>query len=187
MQIRIVTANNLSLGNGISALLRRVVAHMNQKSGGIIAQALQSTVRNHFSSIYPGSSHYAPSKVNKSPESEKNVGAVDIDVPGITRAYHDITIRPVHGKALTIPLHRDAYGHSAREFNDLFVTRNKNGHAFLARNNGGSLTLMYVLAKSAFQKKDSRLMPSDDTLAENIFQRLRPYIDAKTQQEITNV
>lgn len=188
MQITLKTSNNLLPGNGISALLRRVVAHLNMKSGGIISDGLQATVRNHVSTIYPGSKHYDPSKVNKTADgSNGNTGAVDIDIPGITRAYHDITIRPIRAKALTIPLHSAAYGKRASDFQDLQLVRTKNGTAFLAQNNGGNLTFMYLLAKSAFQKKDNRLMPSDETLSENIFQRLRPYIDSVTQREITSV
>lgn len=37
---------------------------------------------------YPGSSHYSPDKV-----STKN-SVVVVDVPGVARAYHDVTIRP---------------------------------------------------------------------------------------------
>jgi hypothetical protein len=97
------------------------------------------TVRNHFKTIYPGSTHYAPEKVTIG-KPDKNVGEINIDVPGVTRAYHNITIVPKRANYLTIPIHRAAYGLSAKSFPDLFIVRKKNGSAFLARQLGkGSL------------------------------------------------
>ena len=48
---------------------------------------------------------------------------------------------------LTIPMHSDAFHHSARDFNDLFKPKGKN---ILARNVNGQLVAMFALAKSAF-------------------------------------
>ena len=45
-------------------------------------------------------------------------------------------------------MHREAFGRSAADFNDLFVVKKKDGKAFLASNNGGNLTMMFFLAKS---------------------------------------
>ena len=96
-------------------------------------------------------------------------GITNVDIPGATRAYNDIIIRPVRAKMLTIPMHADAFHHSARDFNDLFKPKGKN---ILARNVNGNLVAMFALAKSAFQKKDSSLMPTDDNLASGIFRAL---------------
>lgn len=74
----------------------------------IVGEALKWNIRNHFKTIYPNSQHYSPDKVNLD-----NDGNVVIDVPGITRAYSDIDIRPVRAKSLTIPIHRTAYGKKA--------------------------------------------------------------------------
>ena len=46
----------------------------------------------------------------------------------------------------------------------------------MARHNGGSIEMMYVLAKHVHQNQDTRLMPSDETLATNIFSRLKAYL-----------
>ena len=70
---------------------------------------------------------------------------------------------------LTIPMHSDAFHHSTRDFNDLFKPKGKN---ILARNVNGQLAAMFALAKSAFQKQDSSLMPTDDNLASGIFRAL---------------
>lgn len=60
-------------------------------------------------------------------------GEINIDVPGVTRAYHDVLIRPRVRKALTIPIHRASYGKKAADFNNLFpVKRKVDGKMFLA-------------------------------------------------------
>lgn len=70
-------------------------------------------------------------------------GEVVVDVPGITRAYHDLTIRPKTAKKLKIPLHRQAYGMSD---GDLKYIKTKSGTEFLARIEAdGALAFMYVL------------------------------------------
>lgn len=141
-------------------------------SSKVITKALAETVKNHFRTIYPSSSHYDPEKVTESSESYVSTGIINIDVPGITRAYHDIDIRPKFKKSLTIPLHQSAYGKKAPSFDDLFVVKKKDGKAFLARNNGGNLTMMYLLTKHVHQRQDTRLMPDDDTLATNVMSRI---------------
>ena len=70
---------------------------------------------------------------------------------------------------LTIPMHSDAFHHSVRDFNDLFKPKGKN---ILARNVNGNLVAMFALATSAFQKKDSSLMPPDEHLAGGIFRAI---------------
>ena len=151
-----------------------------EKSSKTMQDSMLWSVRNHFQSIYPGSSHYSPDKVTpKDNKDGKNPSAtVSIDVPGVTRAYHDITIVPRTKRALTIPMHRAAYGKAARSFDNLFVLTKKDGKAFLVQNKHGSLVFMYFLAKRAFQRRDPRLMPSDQTLKDNIFGRLTAYLAA---------
>ena len=129
---------------------------------------MTSSVKNWVQKRYPNSNHWNPNKVN----SERGVGLIgitNVDIPGASRAYNDINIRPVKAKMLTIPMHSDAFHHSARDFNDLFKPKGKN---ILARNVNGQLVAMFALAKSAFQKKDSSLMPTDDNLAGGIFRAL---------------
>ena len=70
---------------------------------------------------------------------------------------------------MTIPIHQSAYGKKVSDFNDLFKPKGKN---ILARNVNGNLVAMFALAKSAFQKQDSSLMPTDDNLASGIFKAL---------------
>lgn len=86
---------------------------------------------------------------------------MNINVPGVTRAYHDMHISPVKRNHLTIPMHSSAYGKKATEFNDMFPITKKNGKKFLARESSGSLTFMYFLAENVHQSQDNRIMPAD--------------------------
>ena len=99
--------------------------------------------------IYPGSKHYDPNKVEPGQASNGSVseGEAQIDIPGITRAYHDLDIRPKFRQSLTIPMHSAAYGKKASEIDGMFVVKKKNGNAFLAKDMGGNLAFMYFLAK----------------------------------------
>ena len=65
---------------------------------------MTSSVKSWVQKRYPTSKHYDPNKVN----SERGVGLIgitNVDIPGASRAYHDINIRPVRAKMLTIPMH----------------------------------------------------------------------------------
>ena len=103
--------------------------------------------------------------------------SVVVDVPGITRALHDLNIRPKNGKYLTIPLHRSAYGISARDVSGLFYTKNKRGTEMLAKNEGGSLVVMYILKTQVHQARNPNLLPSRQAMFSNIISRLRKYLD----------
>ena len=129
---------------------------------------MTKAVKNWVQQRYQNSQHWDPNKVTQG-DSLGVIGTTNVDIPGAGRAYHDVIIRPVRAKMLTIPMHSDAFHHSARDFNDLFKPKGKN---ILARNVNGQLVAMFALAKSAFQKQDSSLMPTDDNLAGGIFKAL---------------
>ena len=73
-------------------------------------------------------------------------------MPGVTRAYHDMDIRPVKARKLTIPVHREAYGVSARDIDGLFYAKNSKGTEMLAKMDGGALVVMYILKDRVHQK-----------------------------------
>ena len=168
MTILIQTTDNKPIEQGISAILKRVADQLNRDSGKVASESMTKSVKNWVQQRYPGSKHYDPSKVNQG-DSLGVIGTVNVDIPGISRAYHDVIIRPVRARHLTIPMHQSAYGKKVSDFNDLFKPKGKN---ILARNVNGNLVAMFALAKSAFQKKDSSLMPTDENLASGIFRAL---------------
>lgn len=176
--IKIVSQNGAPVDVAIKQVLEKNLAgplHSIQ-AGRSIRESLKNTTRNHFKALYPGSKHYSPDKVTDGVASATTsyvTGSVDIDVPGVTRAYHDLTIVPRFRKYLTIPIHKSAYGKKVEDFGDTFVVKTKkSGNKFIAKKEAYGLTFLYVLKDRVFQKKDSKLMPSDNTFANNIFARL---------------
>ena len=168
MTIRIQTQSGQPIEYGLKSIFNRILDNINRDFSGIASDTMTNSVKNWIQQRYPNSKHWDPNKVT----SDKGVGLegiTNVDIPGASRAYHDINIRPVRAKMLTIPMHSDAFHHSARDFNDLFKPKGKN---ILARNVNGQLVAMFALAKSAFQKKDSSLMPTDENLASGIFRAL---------------
>ena len=148
---------------------------------------MSDAIRAHFRFQFPGSSHYDPNKVNPSNDSHLNEGVVDVDVPGVSRAYHDIDIIPRNRQYLTIPMHREAFGKKAPDFNDLFVVKKKDGKAFLAKNDGGNLSMMFFLAKHVHQSMNTSIMPTDNELASVAMSRLSRLVQESIGQELNNI
>ena len=174
MRVVIQTRDGNAPMHGIKSILDKVLGLINS-SGDAMSKELESQTRDHFRERFPGSKHYDPSKV--SAQQGKNTGTgpegkADIDVPGAGRAYHDVTIRPVNRRAITIPLHQAAYGKKPSDVPGLFVYRSKSGSAFLAKSEGKELQLLWLLAKRAFQRQDGTIMPEDGSLATSIFSRI---------------
>lgn len=170
MTFEIITYNNKTPLDGLKDILRNVSNKLNN-CGKIISYSLTNDTKSHFSIRFPGSNHYNPNKVEIG-QSSNNSGEAIINVPGVSRAYHDIDILPRFRKHLTIPISDKAKGKKASDFNNTFVTYKKNGKGLIGQVNGSSVTWLYVLSKGVHQKKDSSIMPSDDILANNIFKRI---------------
>lgn len=160
--IKLLTIDNKTSSEAIADILQRVSEKLD-RSGRLIQGSLVEQTRRHVQTIYPGSKHYDPGKVQPGEASNGNVssGEAQIDIPGITRAYRDLDIRPRFRQSLTIPMHSMAYGKKASEIDGLFVVKKKDGKAFLAKDIGGNLAFMYFLAKHVHQRRDPRLLPSD--------------------------
>lgn len=177
----------VSLGNiqnSIQEVLRRAFQNTIANSGSVIVQALLNTTRNHISMRYPGSTHWNPNKVaegqNTSTTTNAN-GSIDINIPGASRAYHDVTIRPIKAKYLAIPMHAAAYGKKPADFEDLFTIKGKNA---LFQKNGSGIVALFALAKQANQKQDSTLLPKDDTYATNISERFFKLFNQNLDKEL---
>lgn len=117
------------------------------RTGNIIAESLLVDARLHVQTRYPGSQHWDPSNISIS-ETTEDSGSIDIDIPGATRAYHDVEILPRWRQHLTIPLHPMAKGKKAEDIDGLFRPRNKN---ILAKVIDGQLVPIFALVKRAFQ------------------------------------
>ena len=98
MGIRIDTS---ALQSEISKTIENALGKVN--TGDLISTTLTDQTKLHVSQKYPGSTHWSLDKIVKG-LSTPNEGSVDVNVSGATRAYHDITILPIHGSYLTIPI-----------------------------------------------------------------------------------
>ena len=168
MTIRIQTQSGQPIEYGLKSIFNRILDSISRDFSGVASNTMTSSVKSWVQKRYPTSKHWDSNKVTNG-KSIGLEGITNVDIEGAGKAYHDVIIRPVRAKVLTIPMHSDAFHHSARDFNDLFKPKGKN---ILARNVNGNLVAMFALAKSAFQKQDSSLMPTDDNLAGGIFRAL---------------
>lgn len=143
-----------------------------------IQDGLLWSVRNHFKTIYPGSKHYDPEKVQPLEKRDGGAptGSVEIDVPGVTRAYRNLVIRPRFRKYLAIPIHRSSYAKSPKDFGDLIFIKKKDGGKLLAQKTPGGLAFLFALKERVFQRRNPGLMPSDKVLADNVFARIKAYL-----------
>lgn len=135
-------------------------------------KAIQELLKDHMRKIDPRGRHFKPSGVTEPLVSNEGV-SVGITTPGITRALHDLIIRPVEAQMLAIPLHADAYGMQPREYNlkhpkgtkkQIFLIKAKSGRLFLAKNSGKELVLMYILKDEVFQRRDPTLLPTEQEM-----------------------
>lgn len=78
------------------------------------------------------------------------------------------TITPKNGKYLTVPVHPDAKGKRASDFQGLFVYKSHSGEKMLARNENGSLVCYYWLATSVNIPERSFLRSGHDTHANEV-------------------
>lgn len=86
-----------------------------------------------------------------------------MSVPGVTRAYRDVVIRPIGHKYLAIPLHAAAFAKDVKEVKGLFRFGNT-----LAMREFGTIVPWYALAEEVHQKQDPTLMPTDEELGKAV-------------------
>lgn len=128
--IKIVEKNTgESLDSAVIRILRRV-EHDLSHSGSEIANTLEYETKSHIINKYPGSEHYNPDKVVIN-EVTQNSGQINVDIPGISRAYHDIDIKPINRNYITIPF-ENAIHKKPDDFSDTFVVKKKDGKKFIA-------------------------------------------------------
>lgn len=92
---------------------------------------------------------------------------VSISQPGMALKVYGGVVRPVQAKALTIPIHAEAYGRRARTVElltgmKLFKVKPKGSkNTFLARSTGDDqIRLLYLLASSAKVRPDPNALPN---------------------------
>lgn len=93
------------------------------------------------------------------------------NTPGLSRAWHDLTIRPVEKRALTLPISRVSHGKRVadlrREGHEIFRPKGTN---ILAENSGKSknarMRPLYALVGRVTVPKDEGLLPKQSKVRE---------------------
>jgi hypothetical protein len=106
---------------------------------------------------------------------------VTIGHPAIRHKLEGGTIRPKKAKALTIPVHPEAYGRRARVLKrkkslKLFVLRGQSGVAMLASKSRGELEIFYLLKKSVTHKPDPQAFPDRTEFEQRLEQVARDFV-----------
>ena len=171
-----VTKTGKTLEEAVYAVIQRLKGKLNGM-GNAISQSLAKTTKDHLRDRFPASTHYSPEKVTEGQRSstqDSAIGEASIDIPGFSRAWHDVTIKPIRTKYLAIPIHQSAYGKRPSDFTGLFIKKDKKA---LFQKQGEGIVALFALASQAFQKQDSTIAPSDQTYADNIAKALFNEID----------
>lgn len=95
---------------------------------------------------------------------------VRIPIPGLSRAWGDVTIRPGPGKrALTLPRAALAYGRTVAEVRALgwkvFRPKGTNWLMGTQGDDKATLTLLYTLVGGVVQRRDPSLLPTQGEIA----------------------
>lgn len=165
----------------------------------VAAESLAETVREHIRRE-AGSRHRTASRLGAMPTHHLERGAretraeqdgrqavVTVPIPGITRAFGDLHIKPQNAKALTIPINAVAYGVRAPELADrgwhLFTLPAREGPGagiLFGRKAGQASTVaLYLLRDSADIPQDRGLMPSDEEMGEALAYGVTSAIEAE--------
>lgn len=93
-------------------------------------------------------------------------GEVVIPSPGFGRAFHDVTIVPTHGAALTLPIHASSYGKRVKEMTSMGwrLFRPKGKDVLFGSREGEDAIPLYILKRQVQQRQDRSLLPSDSAI-----------------------
>lgn len=116
---------------------------------------------------------------------DTNVRVVIGNTPGLHRAFGPLTITPKRAKALTIPIDKDSYGVSARNFpRKLVLIKSRRGHALLAELQDGKkakkqrLRPKYLLVKKSVLRHDPELLPQNDEVSEWAMETTETFLES---------
>lgn len=170
LSFKVTYPESLTGGGKIDEIERQKTAIL-EEAGTSLYELICDWMRQLNQSRSPRSGHFDATPDNVlDPVVDGDSVHVSITIPGITRALHDIVIRPVEAKALAIPVHADAFGMSPREYNQRFpkgspeALFHPKGKDWLAKRDGKGLAVMYYLTDIVHQSQDRSLLPPDEDL-----------------------
>lgn len=121
-------------------------------------------------------------------EAAHDAASARLLVPRASRlraAFGAYTLKPKNSQYLTLPVHKDAYGRRAREFDDLFAVRvGPRKSLVLARQvEGGGLETMYFLTKAVNIPEDATLIPFQEIYNEG-GRAVEAYLDEAIERSL---
>lgn len=177
-----------------------------------MGEVLQETVRAHFEALAGDSAHHKSSEALgaertgfyeeaarnvQSPQIEGGGVAVSVDHAGLAQRYFGGDIHAKEGGFLTIPARAEAYGHRAREFDNLqliifpsgagaliakgaVTQRGKRGAAAQFDSEGSEV--FFWLVRQVHQEADPTVLPDDDEILNPAIAAAGDYIDILTER-----
>lgn len=169
----------------------------------VIATAATNLVKDHFAKLAMSNRNKFGvrgtfwKRMRGATREESNVVQAAVAMPHeIAQRRYGGPIRPTGGrKMLTIPIAKEAYGKSAREFDNLVVVRFKDeNRAYLAQISRPTLLvlrsvgpqkkdrikLMYALKAFVMQSEDPSILPTDEEFHAVIKKTIQTYIQRRT-------
>jgi len=145
-----VALNEYAAAALTNAIKRHILGYAPSKHGS--ARALGAQPTRHIEKRIDRISHSA----------DANGITVTIPIPGFSRAFGDVEVRPGPGKkALTLPMSAVAYGRTVAEVRALgWTVFRPKGKEYLMGTNGGDAEVLYMLKGRVRLRKDPSLLPS---------------------------
>ncbi len=133
--------------------------------------------------------HYEAGARDISTNATAEQGTVTIPIPGIQRAFRDVTIAAKKANALTIPLDALSYGRRAGELKHLgvhlfpLVKNGKKTDILMGKMLNGEARPMYLLRKQVTQPQDASLLPTMDEIRATAEQAILATLHAALNQK----
>ena len=165
---------------GIRALNSRAAARL---FANVRRHLLEISKTRHTTALRLGAAptgYFEKAYANSGHTSDEHGATVTVRAPGFRRVFGDVQITPVVAQALTIPIHALAYGKRVSQLRHEGVTifRPKGANYLAKANKDGTITPLYILARSALVRQDRTLLPSDDEMREQVKKGYRNAIEA---------
>lgn len=157
--------------SAINRALSRAVANLFRKH----FRKLSGTNKNRFG---VKNSFWRRMRDSVTEESTPTVAAVSMDRAVALRKFGGTVVPTGSRRFLTIPIHRDAYGKKATEFEDSYVITTKRNKKFIAIDgDDGDPKFLYLMTESTQHKPNSDATPDDESVKAEAFSELTTYLN----------
>ena len=178
MRISVTFQSNYVVDAVMGALRPESRAEVYSVAGRAVMNHVQRHIRSYMhakhhtaeSLLARPTGHYEKGAAAITMTADSNGAEVRIPIPGLKRAWEDVTIRPGPGKsALTLPMAAVAYGKTVAEVRALgwrvFRPKGTNWLMGTMGDDNATPTLLYTLVGGVVQRRDPSLMPAQGEIA----------------------